>query len=79
VAGDWAAARAAAIARWDHDREALAARGVGVEDLLHTTDGSRAEVGDLTQLAQAARLAKGELQADPVAIGQGRAGKRRQG
>ncbi len=64
-------ARAAAIARWDQDRQELAARGLGVEDLLLTTDGTRAEVRDLNRRAQAARLEKGELQGEPVAIGPG--------
>ena len=71
VADDRERARAAAIARWDQDREALAARGLGVEDLLLTTDGTRAEVRDLNRRAQAARLAKGELPGKPVAIGPG--------
>ncbi len=71
VAGDREQARAAAIARWDQDRQELAARGLGVDQLLLTTDGTRAEVRDLNRRAQAARLEKGELQGEPVAIGQG--------
>ncbi len=38
------------------------------EDLLLTTEGSRAEVRDLNRRAQAARLDKGELQGDPVEV-----------
>ncbi len=64
-------ARAAAVARWDEDRQQLAARGLGVEDLLLTTDGTRAEVADLNRRAQQARLSKGELQGEPVSIGPG--------
>ncbi len=71
VAGDREQARAAAIARWDQDRQELAARDLGVDQLLLTTDGTRAEVVDLNRRAQAARLEKGELQGEPVAIGQG--------
>ncbi|MHB8330915.1 MAG: AAA family ATPase, partial [Candidatus Dormibacteria bacterium] len=71
VTEDREQARAAAIARWDQDREALAERGLGVEDLLLTTDGTKAEVRDLNRRAQAARLAKGELPGQPVAIGPG--------
>ncbi|MDA8395869.1 MAG: relaxase domain-containing protein [Candidatus Dormibacteraeota bacterium] len=64
-------ARAAAVARWDHDRQQLAARDLGVEELLLTTDGTRAEVRDLNRRAQAARLEKAELQGEPVPIGPG--------
>ncbi|MHB8330621.1 MAG: MobF family relaxase [Candidatus Dormibacteria bacterium] len=71
VADDREQARAAAIARWDQDREALAERGLGVDQLLLTTDGTRAEVRDLNRRAQAARLARGELPGEPVAIGPG--------
>jgi len=71
VADDREQARAAAVNRWDHDREELAVRGLGVEDLLLTTDGSRAEVADLNRRAQQARLEKGELPGEPVAIGPG--------
>ncbi len=71
VAADREQARAAAIARWDHDRQELAARDLGVDQLLLTADGTRAEVRDLNRRAQAARLEKGELQGEPVAIGPG--------
>jgi conjugative relaxase-like TrwC/TraI family protein len=71
VAEDREQARAAAVARWDQDREQVAARGLGVEDLLLTTDGTRAEVADLNRRAQAARLEKAELQGEPVPIGPG--------
>ncbi len=70
VAEDREQARAAAIARWDEDRHELAARGLGVEQLLLTTDGTRAEVADLNRRAQQARLAQGELKGKPMAIGQ---------
>ncbi|MDA8332270.1 MAG: relaxase domain-containing protein [Candidatus Dormibacteraeota bacterium] len=69
VAADREQARAAAVARWDQDREALAERGLGVDQLLLTTDGTRAEVRDLNRRAQQARLEKDELQGEPVAIG----------
>ena len=68
VAEDREQARAAAVARWDEDREEFAARGLGPEQLLLTTDGSRAEVRDLNRRAQAARLDKGELQGEPVEV-----------
>lgn len=74
VAPDRAAARALAVERWDRDRRALAERGLGVEELLLTTDGTRAEVQDLNRRAQAARLAAGELQGEPVPIGHAGAG-----
>ncbi|HUY61343.1 MAG TPA: MobF family relaxase [Candidatus Dormibacteraeota bacterium] len=69
VAPDRAAARAAAVARWDVDRQQLAARGLGVDQLLLTTDGTRTEVADLNARAQAARRAAGECAGDPVSIG----------
>ena len=69
VARDREDARAEAVARWDQDRQQLAARGLGPEQLLLTTDGSRAEVRDLNRRAQAARLEKGELRGEAVAIG----------
>ncbi|MDA8330069.1 MAG: relaxase domain-containing protein [Candidatus Dormibacteraeota bacterium] len=72
VARDREEARAQAVARWDQDRQELAARGLGPEQLLLTTDGTRAEVRDLNRRAQAARLGKGELRGEPVAAGGGR-------
>jgi len=70
LAQDREQARAAAIARWDQNRHELAARGMGVDQLLLTTDGTRTEVADLNRRAQQARLVKGELTGRPVAIGQ---------
>ncbi|MGC8474343.1 MAG: ATP-dependent DNA helicase, partial [Candidatus Dormibacteria bacterium] len=72
VARDREEARAQAVARWDRDRQELAARGLGPEQLLLTTDGTRGEVRDLNLRAQAARLGKGELRGEPVEVGKGR-------
>ena len=72
VARDREEARAQAVARWDQDRQELAARGLSPEQLLLTTDGTRAEVRDLNRRAQAARLGKGELRGEPVEVGGGR-------
>jgi conjugative relaxase-like TrwC/TraI family protein len=61
-------ARALAVDRWDQDRRLLAEKGLGPEQLLLTTDGTRAEVRDLNRRAQRRRLEAGELQGEPVEV-----------